>query len=168
MLCEHLALVFKMFLVHGHVSSMIMVSTIIPLIKDKLGDANASNNYRSIALSSLVLKIFDWVVLLLFDKNLSTDELQFGYQEKTSTTMCTWLAVEVIDHYMRHGSEVFVGVMDMTKAFDNVKQSLLFQKLIYRKVPAVYLRLILKMHLQQRACVSWNRQISDMFADSNG
>ena len=83
-LCEHLALVFKMFLVHGHVSSMIMVSTIIPLIKDKLGDTNASNNYRSIALSSLVLKIFDWVVLLLFDKNLSTDELQFGYQEKTS------------------------------------------------------------------------------------
>ena len=167
-LCEHLALVFKMFLVHGHVSSMIMVSTIIPLIKDKLGDTNASNNYRSIALSSLVLKIFDWVVLLLFDKKLSTDELQFGYQEKTSTNMCTWLAVEVIDYYMRHGSEVFVGVMDMTKAFDNVKQSVLFQKLIDRKVPAVFLRLILKMHLQQRACVSWNGQISGTFAVSNG
>ena len=130
---------------------MIMVSTIIPLIKDKLGDTNASNNYRSIALSSLILKIFDWVVLFLFDKNLSTDELQFGYQEKTSTNMCTWLAVEVIDYYTRHGSEMFVGVMDMTKAFDNVKQSLLFQKLIDRELPAIYLRLILTLHLEQRA-----------------
>ena len=168
LLCEHLALVYKMFLVHGHVSSMIMVSTIIPLIKDKLGDTNASNNYRSIALSSLILKIFDWVVLLLFDKNLSTDELQFGYQEKTSTNMCTWLAVEVIDYYTRHGSEMFVGVMDMTKAFDNVKQSLLFQKLIDRELPAIYLRLILRMHLEQRANVSWNGQTSDTFAVSNG
>ena len=157
-----------MFLVHGHVSSMIMVSTILPLIKDKLGDTNASNNYRSIALSSLILKIFDWVVLLLFDKNLSTAELQFGYQEKTSTNMCTWLAVEVIDYYTRHGSEMFVGVMDMTKAFDNVKQSLLFQKLIDRELPAIYLRLILRMHLEQRANVSWNGQTSDTFAVSNG
>ena len=117
-----------MFLVHGHISSVIMVSTIIPLIKDKLGDINVSSNYRSIALSSLVLKVFDWVVLLLFDDNLSTDELQFGYQEKTSTNMCTWLAIEVIDYYTRQGSEVFVGVMDMTKAFDNVKTKSIVSK----------------------------------------
>ena len=55
---------FHMLLIHGHISSIVMVSTVIPLIKDKLGDINSSNNYRSIALSSLVLKIFDWVVLL--------------------------------------------------------------------------------------------------------
>ena len=167
-LSEHLARLFKMYLIHGHISEMTLVSTIIPLIKDKLGDINSSNNYRSIALSSLILKIFDWVILLLCDEHLSTDELQFGYQEKTSTNMCTWLAVETIDHYIRNGSEVFVGVMDMTKAFDNVKQSLLFEKLLDRNFPSIYLRLILKMYILQKAHVCWNGEVSDTFAIGNG
>jgi endonuclease/exonuclease/phosphatase family metal-dependent hydrolase len=57
--CEHLASLFKMFLVHGHISEITLISTMIPLIKDKLGDVSSSSNYRSIALSSLILKIFD-------------------------------------------------------------------------------------------------------------
>ena len=157
-----------MFLVHGHISLMVMVSTIIPLIKDKLGDITSSNNYRSIALSSLLLKIYDWIMLLLFEKQLHTDELQFGFQEETSTNMCTWLAIETIDHFMRNGSEVFVGVMDMTKAFDKVRQSDLFWKLIQRGIPLVFLRLLLDMYLKQTAGVLWNGNKSDPFPISNG
>ena len=129
-LCELLAKLFRMYLIHDHISSIIMVSTVILLIKDKLGNISSSNNYRSISLSSLILKIFDWIILLLHGAKLSTDELQFGYQQKTSTNMCTWLAIETIDYFLRNGSEAFVGVMDMTKAFGNVKQIVLFWKLI--------------------------------------
>ena len=52
--------------------------------------------------------------------------------------MCTWLAVEVIDYYMRQGSEVFIGFMDMTKTMSKVKQSLLFQKLNDSEIPEIY------------------------------
>ena len=152
-LCELLAKLFKMYLIHGHISSVIMVSTVIPLIKDKLGDITSSNNYRSIALSSLVLKFFDRIILLLHGDKLGTDELQFGYQQKTSTNMCTWLAIETIDYFLRNGSEVFVGIMDMTKAFDNVKQSVLFWKLVDKGIPAIYLRLLLNIYTKQRANV---------------
>ena len=85
-----------------------MVSTLIPLVKDKLGDITASNNYRSIAHSSLMLKVFDWVVLLLYSEDLKVVELQFGFQQKTYTSMCTWLAVETIEYFMRNGSDVYV------------------------------------------------------------
>ena len=85
--------------------------------EDSIKEVNKITQKRS-----LVLKLFDWIVLLLYDENLSADELQFGSQ-KTSTTMCTWLAVETIHHYVRNGSEVFVGVMDMPKTFDNVRLS---------------------------------------------
>ena len=44
--------------------------------------------------------------------------------------MCTWLAVETIDYFVRNGSEIFVGVIDMSKAFDNVKKRVLFRQLI--------------------------------------
>ena len=167
-LCELLAKLFKMYLIHGHISSVIMVSTVIPLIKDKLGDTTSSNNYRSIALSSLVLKIFDWIILLLHGDKLGTDELQFGYQQKTSTNVCTWLAIETIDYFLRNGSEVFVGSMDMTKAFDNVKHSVLFWKLVGKGIPAIYLRLLLNIYTKQRANVSWNSTLSDKFPIGNG
>ena len=62
--------------------------------------------------------MFDWVVLLLHKDCLNIDELQFGFQQDTSTNMCTWLAIETIEYYLRNGSEVFACVMDMTKAFD--------------------------------------------------
>ena len=90
---EYLAMIFRHQLIHGHTTSSLMLSTIIPLVKDKLGDICSSSNYRSIAISSLILKIFDWVILLLHNDHFETDELQFGFQEKTSTSMCTWMAV---------------------------------------------------------------------------
>ena len=37
-----------------------------------------------IALSSVLLKVFDWVVLLLFDEELQNDVNQFGYQTESS------------------------------------------------------------------------------------
>ena len=166
-LCELLAKLFRMCLIHGHISSIIKVSTVIPLIKDKLGDISSSNNYRSIDLSSLLLKIFDWIILLLHGAKLSTDELQFGYKQKTSTNMCT-RAIETIDYFQRNGSEVFVGVMDMTKAFGNVKQSVLFWKLIDKGIPPIYLRLLLNMYTKQRANVCWNSTLSDTFPIGNG
>ena len=58
--CEQLSLLFRQFLIHGHISSFLMISTLIPLVKDKLGDITSSDNYRSIAISSLILKVFDY------------------------------------------------------------------------------------------------------------
>ena len=64
-----------------------------------LGRIDVSKNYRSIALSSLVLKIFDWVILLLFGPTLGLDDLQFAYQAGASMTMCTWAVVETISYF---------------------------------------------------------------------
>ena len=57
--------------------------------------------------------------------------------------MCTWMVIETIDYFTRNGSEVFTSVMDMTKAFGNVLHSKLFTKVIERKVPQIYVRLLM-------------------------
>ena len=80
MLFELLALGFRNFLIHGHFTMFLLLATLIPIIKDKLGSVNSRKNYRSIALSSLILKIFDWIILLLYGNSLGLDELQFAYQ----------------------------------------------------------------------------------------
>ena len=164
----HIAIILRSFLTHGHISSIILTSIIMPLIKDKLGDNQNSDNYRSIALSSIILKILDWVFLTLFKDQLKLDELQFAYQKNCSTTMCTWLVVETIGHFRRNGSEVFSCFMDMKKAFDMVQHSLLFEKLAKRNIPYIYLRLLLVMYRSQNARVKWGESLSDAFEILNG
>ena len=83
---EHLKYMIKSFLIHSHVSNALLLATLIPIPKDKMGDLTSSNNYRSIALSSLILKIFDWIIILLFGETLGLDDLQFSHQKNCSTT----------------------------------------------------------------------------------
>ena len=59
-LFEKLSLIIQSFLIHGHVTQILLLATLVPLIKDKLGSANISKSYRSIAISSILLKLIDW------------------------------------------------------------------------------------------------------------
>ena len=164
---EHLASLFRKFLIHGHISSVLLLATLVPILKDKLGDICDSDNYRSIAISSLILKVFDWTIINLYGDKLNFDQLQFGYQPNISTNMCTCMAVEIIDYFTRNGSDVFVGAMDMSKAFDRVKHSILFRKLMKMGLPEIYIRLLLVMYHEQIANVRWNNEISDKLSLSN-
>ena len=155
-LYDQLAAIFRGFLLHGHISSVLLLATLVPIVKDKLGNICSSDNYRSIANSSLILKIFDWVIILLYGDKLGLDELQFSYQPNISTNMCTWMAIETIDYFTRNCSDVYVCTMDMSKAFDKVSHSLLFKKLVSKGLPEIYSRLLIVMYREQSANVRWN------------
>ena len=165
---KHLSNVLRSYLTHGHISIVLTVSTMFPVLKDKLDNHSDSNNYRSIAISSVILKLFDWVFIILYQKCFYLDQLQFSYQPNCSTTMCTWQVLETIDYFLRNGSEIFVCMMDMTKAFDNVKHSILFRKLLNRGLPPIVLRFLIYIYEVQVANVKWNGQWSNTFHIKNG
>ena len=167
-LYSHISNIIKSFLIHSHVSSVLLLSTLVPIIKDKLGNICSSKNYRSIAISSLFLKIVDWVIILLYGDCLKLNDLQFAYQPKCSTNMCTWLVVETIDYFIRNGGEVFACAMDMTKAFDLVVHSKLLLKLLNAGMPPIVVRLLMVMFLTQFANVRWCGALSDTFPLGNG
>ena len=168
LLYQHLSVVIKSFLIHGHVTLFLLLATLVPIIKDKLGSISSSKNYRSIAMSSVILKLFDWVILLLFGVSLGVDQLQFAYQPGASTTMCTWTAVETISYFLRNGSEVFTCLMDMTKAFDLVRHSAMFKKIISAGLSIIFVRLLIFIYVNQFANVRWNGVFSDFFSMRNG
>ena len=66
-----------------------LICTLVPIFKDSLGDLASSENYRAIAIDSLLLKLLDWVILLVEGDKLSVDQLKYEYQALSSTTMCT-------------------------------------------------------------------------------
>ena len=61
---EHLAKLFQAFLLHGYISPNLLICALSPIVKDPNGDIFSSKNYLSIAISSLILKVFDNCILL--------------------------------------------------------------------------------------------------------
>lgn len=142
-LYDHLAFIIRSFIIHGHVTKELLLATMVPIIKDKLGDLSSSKNYRSISISSLLLKLIDWIFITLYSKALQLDDFQYGLQENSSTSLCSWMALETISFYNRKGSAVYGCLMDCTKAFDTVQHSLLFKKLMKVGIPDVIIRLLI-------------------------
>ncbi len=58
---------------------------------------------------------------------LTASNLPFAFKDNSSTTQCTWLSKEVIAH---KGSDVYSCLLDCSKAFDKVKHSDLFDRLL--------------------------------------
>ena len=104
---ECLASMMRAILIHGHIPSKLLTATLVPLVKDKLGDLGDSKNYRPIAISSLILKLLDWIIINHYGHLLKTNEFQFGFQPFSSTTLCSWIVFETIDSYLQHGSSVY-------------------------------------------------------------
>ena len=156
-LFTYLAVFFQAVLVHGHISISLLICAIILLVKNKRGPTDDSGNYRGIALSSIILKVFDWVVLIIFDKELQTDFNQFGFQEESSASMCTWTALEVINFFTNRGSPVYACLLDYRKAFDLVNHVTMFKNLIGRRVSLIFIRTMIFMYINQSCYIKWHR-----------
>ena len=58
--------------------------------------------------------------------------------------------------------------MDMKKAFDKVKHSILFKKLVERRLSPIFMRLLIVMYMSQTARVKWEATLSESFSITNG
>ena len=167
-LFDKLAIIFRSFLTHGTVTRQLLACSFLPLLKSGLKDPAVTKSYRAIAGSSQILKLFDNVVLLVWGDYLSSDSLQFGYKEKTSTTQCSWLVMEVAQYYLRNGTKILVTLCDCSMAFDKCKFDILFNKLLDKGVPAIVVRVLIFVYEEQVAWVTWGNVKSQQFGILNG
>ena len=73
-----------------------------------------------------------------------------------------------MDYFMRNDSDVLSCFLDMKKAFDMVKYSVIFTKLVERKLSPISIRLVIVMYMEQSANVKWNNRLSQTFGITNG
>ena len=99
-----LTIVFWDWMKHGTVTKSVLACALIPLLKGNKNPGN-TDNYRAIASSSLVLKIFEKCILLIWGDAFNSDSLQFGFKRNCSTNTASWLAHETLQHYLRQGSK---------------------------------------------------------------
>ena len=165
---DYIALIYRSWLIHGTVTLSLLSCAFLPLFKGGLKDPAQTDSYRAIAGSSLLLKLFDNVVLLLWGDRLGTDSLQFGFKSGTSTTECSWLVMEVASYYLRQGTPCIVTLLDCSKAFDMCQFNLLFEKLHKRNIPPIVIRTLIFVYEEQTAWVQWGSARSEQFGIVNG
>jgi len=164
----HLSMFFSAMIVHGIVFEDLLISSVIPIPKGKNINTANSENYRGIALSSILGKCLDRIILNRYVDKLMTSPYQFGFKRHHSTTMCTMVLKETVYYYTTNKSRVFCTLLDATKAFDRVKYCKLFQCLVDRNLPAVVLRVLYRLYTNQVMCVKWNGGQSRWFHSING
>ena len=89
----------RVMLIHGFIPKILLVCQLIPIVKNNKESKLSSSNYRLIAITSLLLKLFDHLVLEFSHDDLKPSAHQMGFQSGLSTTMCTWSLVETINFF---------------------------------------------------------------------
>jgi hypothetical protein len=154
--------------VHGHHPDATLLATICSIPKDYSASLSDTSNYRGIALSSSISKVFDLIFLKRNALYLNTSPLQFAFKKSSGTAMCTLILKEVVKHYLDQQSDVFACFLDASKAFDRVKHDELFSLLQNRGVPPLEMRILLNQYERQQVRTTWQKQYTDYFNVHNG
>ena len=78
-----------------------------------------SDNYRGITLSPVISKLFEMVMMAVFEKQLKSDALQLAFKKKSSCSTALFTFKTVVDHYVKCGATVTICALDISKAFDS-------------------------------------------------
>ena len=94
--------------------------------------------------------------------------MQYGFKKKHGTTQCTFVVNEIIQYYLNNYSNVYVTLLDASKAFARVNYVKLFHLLKSRKLPSIILRFLIVLYTYQSIRVQWGSSISNICSVSNG
>ena len=162
-----LSIFFNSCVIHNFLPPGFMKTVIVPIVKDAKGDVSSKDNYRPIAITSVLSKIIEILILNRYEALFSTSDNQFGFKNNGSTDMCVFTLKQIV-YYKANGSPVYLCFLDASKAFDRVHHNLLFDKLRKRNVPHIIVRLLLFWYTSQTFVIRWCNVFSESFTVSNG
>ena len=127
-----LSMYFNGCLVHGFLPNAIMYVMLVPVLKDKAGKLNSIDNYRPIALASILPKVLEKILLTKTETYVLTTDNQFGFKIKHRTDLCIYSIKEIVFRYTSLNSSVFLCFIDLSKELERINHEQLFLKLLHR------------------------------------
>jgi len=158
-LCVALAKLFQLILLCSHVPDGFRHSYIVPVPKPTELHSRSleCNDFRGIAISSIISNVFEHCLLDRFSSFLNRLIINLAARKELDVTLPFVLyAASLI---VQGGSNVCA--LDMSKAFDKVNHYALYLKLMKRKIPNGLLNLLVSWFSECYSCVKWDAVLSD-------
>jgi len=114
----------------------------IPKVKDRRTRALTCDNFRGIAISPIICKVFEHCLLDGFKKFLASADNQFGFKKGVGCNHAIYTVRKIVDKLVSNGYTANLCTIDLSKAFDKVNHYALFVKLMDRRIPVCFLSII--------------------------
>ena len=160
-LCEIFHLIYNKSLKLGRVPNLWKTSTIIPV--PKKANASELNDYRPVALTPVVMKSFERIVLnkLLSVVGPSLDKYQFAYKKHRGVEDATITVLNAIDEHLdKQGNMSVHSWPILVRPFNTIIASILVAKLDTLSVPIHICRWIWDFLTDRRQSVYVNGKYS--------
>jgi len=141
---------------------------VIPLVNNTKGNLFTTDNYRGITISPVISKIFEMVIMRLFDDLLTSDPLQFRFKQNSSCNHAFFTLKTVTNHHVANSATVNICALDISKAFDRVYYFALFQLLMDKNISKLFIGVLLDWHLKSFVCVRWGGGLSFWYRITSG
>ena len=141
-------------------------SYIVPLPKSNasISKVLTCEDFRGIAISPVISKLFEYCFVEKFGEFLSTDNKQFGFKKGLGCNHAIYTVRRIVDRFIKGGNTVNLCAIDLSKAFDKVNHHALFIKLMKRNLPVALLDILENWLKNCFSSVKWNNLFSDIFA----
>ena len=140
--------IFNLCLMYGTLPNLWKLSAIKPLPKKP--NPSCNNDYRPIALTSVVMKCFEQILKSRLLSFIVLDDCQFAYKKNRSTKdACISIDYFLRSHLEQQSSFARILFVDFTSAFNTIVPKILIGKLKAMSVPH-YLLLIIEAFLVDR------------------
>jgi exonuclease III len=135
----------------------------IPKVKDCHSKALTCDDFRGIAISPILSKIFEHCLLEKFKYFLTTDDNQFGFKKGLGCSHAIYSVKNIVDRFIKGGYTANLCSIDLSKAFDKVNHHALFIKLMNRHLPVCLLELLEFWLSNSWSCIKWFDVYSPFF-----
>jgi len=159
-----LSRLFQIILRTRHIPSGFNRSYIVPIPKPKdvHSKAMTCNDFRGIAISPVIAKVFEHCFLSKFNSFFVTEENQFGFKKGFTCSHAIHTIREFIDRHVIYDCTVNLCTIDLSKAFDKVNHNALFIKLMKRHIPVQLLEILENLFRCCNSCVKCNDVLSSV------
>ena len=108
-----LTICFSGLLAHGILPDSMLPVLLVPVIKEKTCKVSSLENYRPIALASILSKVLQQIIFDRLQQHKKNTNNQFGFKKKRGTDLCIYALKELVFKYNSLGSTIiFVSLMD--------------------------------------------------------
>ncbi|KAL0860125.1 hypothetical protein ABMA27_010432 [Loxostege sticticalis] len=158
-----LAMLFTFCVGHSYLPEGLMRTVVVPIIKNKTGDAADKSNYRPISLATVIAKVFDSLLNVHINKFVTPHDNQFGFRSQLSTESAIVCMKQAVRYYTDRNTPVYACFLDLSKAFDLVSYDLLWEKLEKVNLPCELITILRYWYGNQVNNVRWADALSDSY-----